>query len=221
MHSLRGALFLSPARMTVGRTKVDEGAPRARSVIGGALVVLGALSLGLYLVLRQPFPSDREPAGAYARIARSVADDDPRAFFAYLEQEAQWACFTIRDMRAKASKRVAESYPEPERARMLAQYRVVASLPDGSDVFAHYYAERGWARRLRKDMSGVGSVETEGERASVVTVRGTRWPFRRRDNGIWGITIFTAELLAEAEKATRDLAVVEAAANDYDRVRGK
>jgi hypothetical protein len=40
-----------------------------------------------------------------------------------------------------------------------------------------------------------------------------------RDNGIWGLTIFTADLLAEAERATRDLAVVEKAAADYDRAR--
>ena len=63
--------------------------------------------------------------------------------------------------------------------------------------------------------------DAKGERASVVTVRGTRWPFRKRDNGIWGLTIFTAELLAEAEKATRDLAVVEAAAADYDKLRAQ
>jgi hypothetical protein len=55
----------------------------------------------------------------------------------------------------------------------------------------------------------------------VVTSRGTRWPFRRRDNGIWGLTIFTAELVAEAERTTRDLEVVVAAADDYDRMRGK
>jgi hypothetical protein len=60
-------------------------------------------------------------------------------------------------------------------------------------------------------------VEIEGERASVVTAQGTRWPFRRRENGIWGLTVFTAELVTEAEKATRDLEVVTAAAADYDR----
>lgn len=151
------------------------------------------------------------------RIAHSVAKNDPRGFFAYLETEAQWACFTIRDMRKKASTRVAASFPEPQRSELLAKYKQFAEAPDGSDVFAIYYAERGWSNRLRKDMSGAVKVDVDGERASVVTARGTRWPFRRRDNGIWGLTVFTAELLAEAEKATRDLAVVDAAAADYDR----
>ena len=185
------------------------------------VAVLALVPLLLYGLLHRPFPSDRIPDGAYMRIARSVGEDDPRGFFAYLETEAQWACFTIHDMRARASKRIAESYPEPQRSEMLAQYKAAASAADGRDLFALLYRERGWARRLRKDLSGIASVEVEGDRASVVTAQGTRYPFRRRDNGIWGLTIFTAELLTDAEKATRDLAVVTAAADDYDRARAK
>lgn len=183
-----------------------------------ALVVAVALIPAIYAATyRPPFPSDTTPEGAYLRVAQSVGQDDPRSFFAYLETEAQWACFTIHDMRERASKRIAESYPEPQRSEMLAQYRAAADARDGSDVFELFYRERGWARRLRKDMSGVSKVDVEGDRASVVTAQGTRWPFRRRDNGIWGLTLFTAELLESAEKATRDLAVVTTAADDYDR----
>ena len=192
---------------------------RAIATIAFVTVFLIGASVALFFALKKPFPSDHTAEGAYVRLARSVADDDPRGFFAYLEQEAQWACFTLRDTRARATKRIRESYPEPRRSEMLRQYEALASAPDGSDVFAMLYRERGWSRRLRKDMSGVAAVEYDGERASVVTVMGTRYPFRRRDNGIWGLTIFTAELLAEAEKATRDLAVVEAAAADYDRAQ--
>jgi hypothetical protein len=185
-----------------------------------ALAIIAALVLVpviAFLLLRRPYPSDLTPEGAYMRIAKSVAADDPRGFFAYLEEEAQWASFTTRDMRAKAVARADKSYPEPRRSELLAQYGRVARASDGSEVFALMYSERGWSRRLRKDMSGVVKVDQQGDRASVVTSRGTRWPFRRRANGIWGITVFTAELVAESEKATRDLAVVNAAADDYDR----
>ncbi len=182
-----------------------------------AAVVL--VPMAIIAIVHRPFPSDQTPKGAYMRVAQAVGQDDPKAFFAYLETEAQWACFTVHDMRKQASKRVADSYPEPRRSEMLAQYKSAAEAADGSDVFATLYRERGWARRLRKDLSGVAKVEVEGERASVVTAQGTRWPFRRRANGIWGVTVFTAELLADAEKATRDLAVVTAAADDYDRAR--
>lgn len=187
-----------------------------RKALAIALAV-ALVPLALFLGLRRPFPSDRTPEGAYLRVAQAVGRNQPKEFFAYLEEEAQWACFTIRDTRKKAVERVAQSYPEPRRSQMLVQWQRFADAPDGSDVFAILYEERGWSKRLRKDMSGVVKVDLEGERASVVTARGTRWPFRIRKNGIWGLTIFTAELVAEAEKATRDLALVEAAANDYDR----
>jgi len=42
----------------------------------------------------------------------------------------------------------------------------------------------GWLQRLRRDLSGIEHVEVKGDRASVQTARGTRYPFRRRDNGI-------------------------------------
>lgn len=189
-----------------------------------ALAIAAAVALVpivLVAILYRPFPSDRTPEGAYMRIARSVGKNQPREFFAYLEEEAQWASFTIRDMRARAVKRIVESYPEPQRSQLLVQYKRYAEAPDGSDVFALMYEERAWSKRLRRDLSGAVRVDIEGERASVITARGTRWPFRLRKNGIWGLTVFTAELVAEAEKATRDLAVVEAAASDYDRAAGK
>jgi hypothetical protein len=196
----------------------QDSATRRRAFLAGAAVLILAPA-GTYALLRRRFPSDRTAEGAYLRIARSVAEDDPRNFFAYIEQEAQWACFTLRDARKSAREKIAAAYPEPERTRLLTEHAAVATAPDGSDVFAHLYRSRGWSRRLRKDLSGVARVDHEGDRASVVTVRGTRYPFRRRDNGIWGLTIFTAELVADAEKATRDLAVVETAAADYARLK--
>jgi hypothetical protein len=174
---------------------------------------------GLHLAFRRPFASDQTPEGAYLRIAQAMAKDDPKQVFAYLEDEAQWASYTIRDMRRRARDRIVASYPEPQRAELLAQYEAIAEAPDGSDVFVALLVQRGWGKRLRKDLSGVERVEASGDRASVVTVRGTRWPFRRRKNGIWGLTVFSAELLAESEKVTRDLDVVTSAADDYDRAR--
>lgn len=184
-------------------------------IVVAVVVVIAACVAVLY----KPFPGDRLPEGAYARIAKSVAAGDPRGFFAYLETEAQWACYSVRDARAKAAEKVRASYPEPRRSELLRQYEPFANAPDGSDVFAMLYERRGFAKRLRKDLSGVVAVDVEGDRASVVTARGTRWPFRRRDNGIWGLTVFTAELLAESEKASRDLEIVTAAAADYERGR--
>jgi hypothetical protein len=153
------------------------------------------------------------------RIAKAIGDDSAREIFAYLETDAQWACYTIKESRAKALKQIEQSYPEPQRSELAAAYGAEATAPDGSDIFVLQAKKRGWLARLRKDLSGVARVEVEGERASVVTVRGTRYPFRVRDNGIWGLTIFTGDLIAESERAARDLAGIDSAAADYARAQ--
>jgi hypothetical protein len=191
----------------------------ARRLLVSALLAVLAVALGWYAYSWLTFPSDRTPEGAYFRIAKAVNNDRPEQLFAYTETAAQHACFTIRNYRKKARELVLQSYPEPDRARLSGSYEAEALAPDGADVFA-IHARRGkWLERLRRDVSGIAQVEIEGERASIQTARGTRYPLRRRDNGIWGTTLFTADLVAEAERAARDLALIRAAATDYDRVR--
>jgi hypothetical protein len=165
------------------------------------------------------YPTDRTPEGAYLRVMSAVNRGKPEAFFPYTETAVQHACYTIRDFRRKSVARVKESYPEAEQKQLLEQYGPFASAPDGSDVFALYAARHGWLSRLRRDMSGIAKVEVDGQRASVQTVKGTRYPFRKRDNGIWGLTLFTAALVDEAERAARDHELVEDAARDYERAR--
>ena len=191
---------------------------RTLLVVGGLLAL--AVGVGSWAVARRPFPPETSPEGAYTRIAYAIAERHPRDAFAYLETDAQWASFSVRDMRRKACDRVRASYPPEERARELDAWRAEGEAPDGADVFALLAVSRVWVERLERDLSGVEHVEIAGERATVVTSRGTRYAFRRRENGIWGLTMFTAELAAEAERAARDLDVVERTAADYDRVRG-
>jgi hypothetical protein len=183
--------------------------------IGAALLVVAAIAL---VVLHLRYPSDRTPEGAYYRIAIAVNRGEPAQFFAYLETPAQHACYTIRDYRKKARERVLAAYPEPERSAMAARHAAEADAPDGADVFALYARRLGWTNRLRRDLSGIAKLELRGERATIETVRGTRYPFRRRpENGIWGLTLFTAALAEEAERAARDHALIEHAAADYER----
>jgi hypothetical protein len=188
----------------------------ALSLLAGSLALVPALWVGASWLV---FPSDQTPEGAYYRVVKAVNNGRPEQFFAYLETSAQHACFTIRTYRKQARDRVLEAYPEPERSRLADAYAAEASAPDGSDVFVLHAQRHGWLDRLRRDVSGIAKVEINGERATVQTVNGTRYPFRRRDNGIWGLTLFTATLVAEAEKAARDAAMIEKAAADYDRAK--
>jgi hypothetical protein len=167
------------------------------------------------------FPSDKTPEGAYLRVVTAVNRGKPELAFAYTETEAQHACYTVRDTRKRAKSVVMADYPEGERLRALEAFDAFADAKDGADVFALYARQRGWFDRLRRDVSGIVKVETQGERATVVTVKGTRYALRRRDNGIWGMTLFTAALVSEAERASRDLALIEQSAEDYRRAKAK
>lgn len=188
-----------------------------RSVLlwGAGAAIAAAGGLVWHRVTR--FPPDTTPEGAYLRIAFNISEGNPRACFAYLEDRAQHAAYSILDYRRKASDRIAAAYPEPERSRLLEAYRAHATAEDGADVWLDMATKRGFIARLRRDLSGVAKVEVTGERATIETARGTRYPFRRRENGIWGLAMFTAELTAEAERAARDWDVVERAAQDYER----
>ena len=178
-----------------------------------ALCAVGVAAIAFH----RPFPSDKTPDGAYARIAKAIAEEHPRDVFAYLEQDAQDAAFTIHDMRKASCEAIEASYPKgAERDALLAQWGPEAKA-DGVDVFLFIDRRRGFLARLRKDLSGIAATETQGDRATVTTARGTRYSFRRRPNGMWGLTLFTGEMLSESERASRDLASVRAAAADYAR----
>jgi hypothetical protein len=191
---------------------------RRRVVIG---VVLAAIAIGVVaLVFYKPFPPDKTPEGAYARIAKAIAEQRPRDVFPYLEQEAQDAAFSIHDMRKAAYDAVASSYPQgTEREALMASYRAEAEAPDGPEVFMVLDKKDHFIARLRKDLSGIAKVETMGERATITTSHGARYTFRRRPNGVWGLTLFSAEMLDGSERAARDLASVRAAAEDYARAK--
>ena len=185
-----------------------------------ALLGLAAIVAVRVVYAYASFPSDRTPQGAYLRVAIAVNRGRAEDFFAYTETRAQHAAYTIRDYRKKARERVLSAYPEPERSRLAQEYAAEAEAADGADVFALYAKRYGWMARLRRDLSGIKKVDVAGDRATVETMHGTRYPFRRRENGIWGLTLFTPILDAEAERAARDFSVIDKAAADFARAPG-
>ena len=108
---------------------------RRRTLLVLAAIVTLLVVAGSVAIARRPFPPDTAPEGAYARIALAIAERRPRDSFAYLETEAQWACFTIHELRKRASDRVRAAYPPAEQARLLDAWREEAEAPDGPDVF--------------------------------------------------------------------------------------
>lgn len=165
-----------------------------------------------------PFPPEDTPEGAYARISIAIAEGRLGDVFPYLEDEAQWAAHTIQKERAVALSKARGSWPKDDLAKLEAEVGADAAAKDGVEVFVRIARARGWITRLRKDLSGVARVERDGDRATLVTARGTRYPMRRRKVGIYGLTIFTADLADGAEKATRDRVRIEEAAKDFTSV---
>ncbi len=188
---------------------------RSRRALIAAVMALGAGGWGYWRLTR--FPPDSVPEGAYLRIATAIERGAPEEAFPYLEEDAQVACYTIRDYARLSAAAVAADYPEAERARAIGAYQPLAAAGEPPGVWRHIADERGWIRRLRRDLSGVAAVETAGDRATVVTARGTRYSFRRRPNGMWGLTMFTAQLDADAQRLARDWDLVKNAAADYRR----
>lgn len=163
------------------------------------------------------YPSVRTPKGAYSRLTNGVNRGRAEDVFPCLELAAQHAAFTIHKYHSAALKRIDEAYPMDNRDNERRRFVEVASLKPGPGVFEWYARRLEWFEQLRKDMSGVARVEVSGERATIETVRGTRYAFRQSEDGTWGLTLFTARLVADAEKAARDYSLVDAAALDYQR----
>ncbi len=185
-------------------------------VLWAAAVVVVAVGV---LVIRRltEFPPDTTPEGAYLRIAHALATGEDEACFPYLEEEAQHAVFTIHGYAGKAVARIEATYPEAQKQQALRPYAALAKLEGGPAVWVELARRNGWLGRLRRDLSGVATVEQAGERATVITARGTRYSFRVRPNGIWGLTMFTAELERDAARFARDWEQIERAAADYER----
>lgn len=180
--------------------------------LGIALLPIGLLVVNRLLAR---FPAEDLPEGAYLRIATALERGAPEDAFPYLEEEAQIACYTIRDYAKLAAAAVAADFPEGVRARELARYQPLADAGEPPRVWSRIAEDRGWLRRLRRDLSGVASVDVVEDRATVVTARGTRYSFRRRPNGIWGLSSFTAQLDAEARRIARDSELIKKAAADF------
>ncbi len=186
---------------------------RTLLIAAGTSTALGAGAYAFHVATR--FPPDTTPEGAYRRIAHSLSRGKPHELFSYLEEDAIHAIFSMHGYAREIIEAVRASYPEAERARALARYERFSQPEDPAALWVTFAEERGFLRQLRRDLSGIDHVDRSGERATVVTARGTRYPLRVRPNGIWGLSMFTAQLDAEARRLARDWDTIRRAAHDF------
>ncbi len=191
-----------------------------------ALAALAIVFVGWRLLAGAP--PDTQPEGAYVRVAERISAADARGVFTLLDDDGKSACERLWRARREASTLVESTYPEPradrpldlgaERAQLLESYRPIADAEDPAAVWVVLAAQRSWIAILRRDLSGVTKVDLDGDMAVIHTARGTQYPFAKRANGTWGLSLFTTELVADAWRAERDLEVIRSASADYARV---
>lgn len=189
-------------------------------IIGFAVFAIATVAFVLFRALVSE-PAPTSPEGAYVRVAARISSGDAKGVYALLDDRARDACARLSRARKEASALVESTFPEPDRTRLLAEYEPIASAADLEGVWLALSSARGYATNLRRDLSGVASVERDVEAdgaATIVTARGARYPFTRRSDGTWGLSLFTEEIVTDAWRAERDLEIIQASSADYARV---
>ena len=169
-------------------------------------LALAALLLGVaFASVDRAWRASRPPTRRRAPTCASpwTGTGDARTASPTSRIEAQHAGYSIRDYRKRASDRVAAAYPEPERTRLLEAYSAHATRPTAPTCGSTWPSSAAGSAAC----AAISRASPRWRRAASAPPsrpRGTRYGFRRRENGIWGLTLFTAELAAEAERAARD-----------------
>ena len=194
---------------------------QALLALGGIGIVGVGVPLGWISAAGRSFPGDHTPEGAYLRIVLAFGKTRLRDCFAYLETASQHALFTVLDYRKRSLGLVRNAFNEPEKSRWIQAWQAEGDAESPDDLWVVLATKNGWDTQLRRDLSGIRTVEHGGDRATIETALGTRYTFRRADNGIWGLTLFTADLVDLKDRSARDFAMTERAAQDYERAKAK
>lgn len=186
---------------------------------GIAVAVCAVAALGLWLLVQSVTrpPAATTPEGAYVLLTRTLSDGRDRDAYDLLDDPTRSACEDIVATAGRVARLVLAHFPEAQRESTLARYAPLAHGGDAAELWLDEAERNGWLQRLRSDLSGVAAVEREADRAVVVTVGGTRYPFSRRADGNFGLSAFGTELLRLRDRLAGDAALVEEAAQDYER----
>ncbi len=185
-----------------------------------ALAFCLVIALGTALVTHRPFPPDATPEGAYARIALALSNGRPKDAFAYLETDAQWAGY-LDPRRSETGRRAREGKLPGDRTGSVARGVAQRGGRAGRRRCVRSSGQTPWVDRAARE--GLVGRDSDGNTGRPRDHRNRAKhallvsPTRQRH---LGADPFTAELQAEAERAARDLDVVERAADDYDRGHG-
>jgi hypothetical protein len=164
-----------------------------------------------------PDPRTLEGATAYATLA--VQEADGQRLFRVIDARARHAMISIVNDRRRQRELIERSYPEAERAPAIAALGDAGAARDAPDLFARRCDARCMGE-LRDTLGAPVSTRREGEITVAHTTRDAdvMW-YRKRDGDWWGLVWRTDALIAERDRANRDLTAIAENSATYDRRR--
>lgn len=164
-------------------------------------------------------PDPRTLEGATAYAAQAIEEDDRTRLFKVIDARARHAMISIVTDRQRARAVIERSYPAEERAPAIAALGDAATVPDAAALFARR-CDAACIAEIRDSLGAPVEQRVEGRVTIVRTTRERelRW-YRKTDSDWWGLEWRTEALVAERDRANRDLAAIEENASTYDRRR--
>lgn len=163
-------------------------------------------------------PDPRSARGAIDAAAQAIEAQDGEALYRLIDERGRHALGGIIKARQQAKERIEADYPQAEQAA------AIAALGDGAE--AESAAQLFAARCLAPCMAEIGGLlaapareEETPEGVIIHTVRGTEIPMYVGKDTWYGIRWNTETLMAERDRASRELRQIEDNADLYRKQR--
>ena len=197
-------------RMTIGQRRLVEyslGRLRATSLL--CLAALGGCG----------DPDPRNIRGAIEAAMADIAADEGEQLYLHIDERARHALGGIVVARHKAKKVIESSYPPSERAAALSALGDGAIARNAAALFA-MRCPRACMKEMERNLGAPAEQKFEGNDVIVRTVRGTTTELHLGSDTWYGVVWHTAELMAERDRAARELTQIEENAALYRKQRG-
>lgn len=195
------------------RTRLIPYVPRFSRRASVALLALACAATGC-----ADAPDPRTVRGAIAAAAAAIEERDPARLFRLVDQRARHAMASIVTDRQEAKRLIAAQYPEEERAAALTALGDAANASSATELFALRCGEPCMTG-LGAQLGAPQAEERTGDEVVVTTARGGTLHMHAGKDGHFGLVWNTPELVAERDRASRELLQIKENAAVYERRR--
>lgn len=164
-------------------------------------------------------PDPRTIEGVTAYAMQALEHGDAARLFRVVDARSRHAMISIVADRHAARDAIRARYPASEQASALALLGDAAEARDAADLFARRCLEPCLGA-FQDALGAPTETHPDGDELVVRTTRDAEVRlYRKRESDWWGLVWRTRELVAERDRANRDLAVILENAATYERRR--